>query len=338
MKKIFYIIFGGFSIFCNAQKKWTLQECILYAHQNNLQVKQGEFQLKIQEKNLEISRKNKLPTISASISNTLSLGQGQDIFGNHQRNDNFNHSANLGAKVVIFNGKKMDKQIQKSQYEVVVSEYDLEKIKTDISLQIAQLYLNVLLNKEIEAIRISAFENTKKIYEKTQITTHVGTTAQSVLAEAEASMQREYQNLKSSEVETKKALMSLALLLQLQDSESFDVFRGFEENEEEYEVLSAEEIAMKSYGWHPKIKGAEEKIKITDKQIEIIKTNYLPYISANVGVRTSYFNALHMNKDRFFVEQYKDNFGQYLGVSLEIPIFNKNITKLQVEQAKIKEK
>ena len=189
-KYIFPIFFFSFSV-VNAQKKWTLQECIHYAFEHNLHIKQSRLEKNNQENNLKTAKKERIPSVSATVSNMASFGQNQDVFGNHRRNDNFNNSVNIGASVTLYNGSRLEKQIQKSQYEVEASAYDLERIKSDISLQIAQQYLNILLNREVENINKSAYENAQKVYEKAEITTRVGTTAQTVLAEANASMARE---------------------------------------------------------------------------------------------------------------------------------------------------
>ena len=335
-KYIFPIFFFSFSV-VNAQKKWTLQECIHYAFEHNLHIKQSRLEKNNQENNLKTAKKERIPSVSATVSNMASFGQNQDVFGNHRRNDNFNNSVNIGASVTLYNGSRLEKQIQKSQYEVEASAYDLERIKSDISLQIAQQYLNILLNREVENINKSAYENAQKVYEKAEITTRVGTTAQTVLAEANASMAREYQNMKSAEVNTKNALFSLALLLQLEDYKNFDV-AGWDvaENVEKTD-FSVSEVLEKAYSWHPQIKGAEARIKASEMQTKIANTGFLPSITASAGVGTFYFNALNNSGNRNFGQQYKDNFGQQIGLTANIPIFNKGITKIQVEQAKINE-
>lgn len=335
-KYIFPIFFFSFSV-VNAQKKWTLQECIHYAFEHNLHIKQSRLEKTNQENNLKTAKKERIPSVSAMVSNMANFGQNQDVFGNHRRNDNFNNSVNISASVTLYNGNRLEKQIQKSQYEVEASAYDLERIKSDISLQIAQQYLNILLNREVENINKSAYENAQKVYEKAEITTRVGTTAQTVLAEANASMAREYQNMKSAEVNTKNALFSLALLLQLEDYKDFDV-AGWDvaENVEKTD-FSVSEVLEKAYSWHPQIKGAEARIKVSEMQTKIAKTAFLPSITASAGVGTFYFNSFNNDGGRDFAQQYKDNFGQQIGLSANIPIFNKGITKIQVEQAKINE-
>lgn len=325
------------SLFASAQKKWTLQECVDYAKENNLQVKNSVLNKKIQEKSLDMSKKNKLPGVSANINNSASFGQGQDVFGTNLRNDNFNNSANVGANVLVYNNGRIEKQIRQNELEVEASSYDIEKTQNDISLQIAQQYLNILLNREVEKINNSAYENAKKQYERAKITTNVGTTAQTILAEAEATMAREFQNVKTAETNTKSSLFTLAMLLQLENYRDFDVIDVDYVQALERSMISAEDVVNKAYESQPQIKAANSRIRAAEAQTEVTKTNFYPTISASAGVQTFYFDPLNKGGSNGFFQQYKDNFGQQLGLSANIPIFNKGITKLQVEQSKINE-
>lgn len=336
MKKSAVFILVLASAFAFSQKKWTLQECVNYAVQHNLQVIQNNYNKNIQEKNLEISKRQKLPGVSGNISNTASFGQGQDVFGTTQRNDNFNNSINVGADILVYNNGRLEKNIRKTEFDVEAAQYDIENIKNNISLQIAQQYLSVLLNKEIVKINQSALENAQKQYDRAKITTEVGTTPQTTLAEAKAALARETQNLKSAEVNVNRSLFNLAQLLQLPDFKEFDV-ENVNVNNVDAPLLSAESVLETAYNLQPQIKAAESRIKSAEAQTEVTKTAFFPTVTANAGIGTFYFNALNYGNDHNFTQQYKDNFGQQLGLSANIPIFNKGITKIQVEQSKINE-
>ena len=336
MKKSAGFILLLVSVFCFSQKKWTLQECVDYAVQHNLQVIQNNYNKNIQEKNLEISKRQKLPGVSGNIGNTASFGQGQDVFGTTQRNDNFNNSINVGADILVYNNGRLEKNIRKTEFDVEAAQYDIETVKNNISLQIAQQYLSVLLNKEIVKINQSALENAQKQYDRAKITTEVGTTPQTTFAEAKAALARETQNLKSAEVNVNRALFNLAQLLQLPNYKEFDVENVNVENVTA-PLLSAESVLETAYNLQPQIKAAESRIKAAEAQTEVTKTAFYPTITANAGIGTFYFNALNYGNDNNFTKQYKDNFGQQLGLSANIPIFNKGITKIQVEQSKINE-
>ncbi|HCN11425.1 MAG: TolC family protein [Flavobacteriales bacterium] len=348
MKRFAVLTLSLISFVAFSQKKWSLEECVNYAVENNLQVIQNQYSKKSQDNSLQIAKREYLPSVSGNINNNATFGQGRDIFGNSNRNDNFSNSANVGADILVFNNGRLEKNIRKTEYDVQASQFDLERVKNDISLQIAQQYLSVLLNREITKISESALENADKLYKRAKITTEVGTTPKTVLAEAEAALAREKQNVKTAEINTSRSLFSLAMLLQLSDYKNFDIQDVPLNSVLDAPLYSAENIVNQAYENQPQIKAAETRIKSAEAQTEITKTAFWPTVTANAGIGTSYFNSLVTNyagvdingnpiKESGFFKQYKDNFGQQLGLSANIPIFNKGITRLNVEQSKINE-
>lgn len=348
MKRFAVLTLSLISFVAFSQKKWSLEECVNYAVENNLQVIQNQYSKKSQDNSLQIAKREYLPSVSGNINNNATFGQGRDIFGNSNRNDNFSNSANVGADILVFNNGRLEKNIRKTEYDVQASQFDLERVKNDISLQIAQQYLSVLLNREITKISESALENADKLYKRAKTTTEVGTTPKTVLAEAEAALAREKQNVKTAEINTNRSLFSLAMLLQLSDYKNFDIQDVPLNSVLDAPLYSAENIVNQAYENQPQIKAAETRIKSAEAQTEITKTAFWPTVTANAGIGTSYFNSLVTNytgvdingnpiKESSFFKQYKDNFGQQLGLSANIPIFNKGITRLNVEQSKINE-
>lgn len=345
MKKVLTVVLGLAFAGMNAQEKWSLRECVDYAVQHNLQVIQNEYSKQIQDSNLKIAQKNYLPSVSANMGNNVSFGQASLGTGSI-RNDVFRNNANLSADILVYNNGRLEKTIRKTQFDVEASQYDIETIQNDISLQIAQQYLTTLLNKEIVKISQSATENAKKQLERAKITTEVGTTAQTVKAEAEAAWAREKQNLKTAEVNVGRSLFALAQLLQLKDYKDFDIVDVEVSESLTPQLIALEDVLEKAYENQPQIKAALSRIKSAEAQTEVTKTSFWPTLTASLGVGTFYNNLLNTNnvgneffyvKEGGFFNQYKDNFGQQAGLTLNVPIFNKGITKLQVEQSKINE-
>lgn len=350
MKKFGILFFGVCFFMASAQKKWTLQECVDYAIKNNLQIQSQVYNKDVQTKNLEIAKKEFLPSVSGTISNTANFGQ--TLVGvSSIRNDSYYNGANVSANILVYNNGRLEKTIRKTGYDVEASLQDIEAIKNNIALQIAQQYLSVMLNREIKKISESAMENAQQLYERAKITTDVGTTAQTVLAEAAASVAREKQNVKTAQINVDKALFAMAQLLQLPDYRNFDVVDIPVPSELQTQLLSVEEVVNTAYKSQPVIKAAESRIKSAETQTEVVKTNFWPTITASAGLGSFYNNLLNTDyigydsssgvpvpiKERTFTQQYKDNFGQQIGLSASIPIFNKGITRLQVEQTKINE-
>lgn len=346
MRRLFFLSILLVSTLAFSQKKWTLRECVDYAVKNNLQVINNQYNNEIQSKNLAIAKNDYLPTVSGTLNNSASFGQTQGFTGSIGRNDNFNNSANLGANIQLYNGGRIRKTAEKSQFDLDASLLDTEKAKNDISLQVAQSYLQVLLNKEVKKITDESVNNAEKVLKRAKITTEVGSTAKTVEAEAEASLAREKQRQKSAEIDIERSLFNLAVLLQLKDYKGFDVQEVPLVGELATPLHSTDNIIDKAYQNQPQVKAAATRVLSAHKQIEIAKTLFIPSIGANAGISTFYFNKLSgvydvttgskVAQDGFF-KQYKDNFGQNLGVSVNIPIFNKGNSKLQVEQAKISE-
>lgn len=345
MKRVLAIVLGLSCLAVNAQKKWSLRECVDYATTHNLQVIQNEYSKQIQDLNLNIAKRNYLPSVSGNFGNSVSFGQASLGTGSI-RNDRYSNNANLSADMLLYNNGRLEKTIRKTEFDVEASQYDIETIKNDISLQIAQQYLTTLLNKEIVKISQSAVENAQKQYDRAKITTTVGTTAQTILAEAESGLAREKQNLKTAEINVGRSLFALVQLLQLQEYKDFDVEDVNVPDQLAPQLKSVDEVLTTAYENQPQIKAAESRIRSAEAQTEVTKTAFWPTLTASVGIGTFYNNLLNTNnvgnslfyiQEGGFFPQYKENFGQQGGVSLNIPIFNKGITKLQVEQSRLNE-
>lgn len=345
MKRVLAVVLGLFCLAVNAQKKWSLRECVDYATTHNLQVIQNEYSKQIQDLNLNIAKRNYLPSVSGNFGNSVSFGQASLGTGSI-RNDRYSNNANLSADMLLYNNGRLEKTIRKTEFDVEASQYDIETIKNDISLQIAQQYLTTLLNKEIVKISQSAVENAQKQYDRAKITTTVGTTAQTILAEAESGLAREKQNLKTAEINVGRSLFALAQLLQLQEYKDFDIEDVNVPDQLAPQLKSVDEVLTTAYENQPQIKAAESRIRSAEAQTEVTKTAFWPTLTASVGIGTFYNNLLNTNnvgsplfyiQEGGFFPQYKENFGQQGGVSLNIPIFNKGITKLQVEQSRLNE-
>ena len=335
MKKTFSLVLLTVFTIAFSQKKWSLQECVDYAAKNNLQVISNQYNADVQAKNLEMAKKEYLPTVSGTFNNSGSFGQhtvGNTVY----RSDSYNNNASVGANIQLYNNGRIKKSAEKSQYDLDASLLDAEKVKNDISLNIAQQYLQVLLNKEVKKITDESVANAEKVLKRAKITTEVGTTPKTIEAEATASLAREKQKQKSAEIDIQRSLFSLAMLLQLKDYKTFDVQEVPLPSLLDAPLSSTDNIVEKAYENQPQVKAAETRILSAQKQTEIAKTAFYPSISASAGVGT-FYNDYLSKKDTGLLNQYKDNFNQSLGVSANIPIFNKGITKLQVEQAKISE-
>lgn len=331
-----------------SQKVWSLQESIEHATKYNLQVVYFQYNEKLETKNLQVIKNGNLPYVGGSMNNYLRFGQTQGFQGSIGKNDNFNNDLNISVNLLLYNAGKLKKQINKKEYDIAVAQYNTDLIKNDVTIQVIQQYLSILLKKEILKINQVSVENAQELYNRAKITTKLETTTRTVLAEAEASLYREKQKLELAEIEIRRSLFVLAQILQLKDYHNFDI----EEMEINEKVLkypfSLEQVVEQAFSHHPQIRLAKSSIKSAEAQTQIVKTDFLPIISLNTGIGTFYYNSLvkditgidsmgNIIKEKSLPKQYWSNFYQYVNVSINIPIFNKGNTKIQIEQAKINE-
>lgn len=336
MKKNLTLIFLTIFSVAFSQKKWSLQECVDYAIKNNLQIISTQYNTEIQSKNADIAKRDALPGISGNINNTTNFGNTIGFQGSIGRNDYFSNSASLGANVTLYNHGRIRKNAERSQYELDASLLDLEKTKNDISLQIAQLYLQVLLNREVKKIADESLANAEKVLKRAKATTDAGTTPKTVEAEARAGFAREKQRQKNAEIDIQRSLFNLAVLLQLKDYQTFDVQEVSTPDDLQSPLATSENIVEKAFENQPQIKAAQARILSAQKQTEVAKTQYYPTITGNLGLGTNYFDSFSLPTEKL-VNQYRENLSEQVSLSANITIFNKGITRLRVEQAKISE-
>ena len=165
-----------------SQKTWTLEECITYALNNNIQIKQQQLNTVVSKLQYDQSIATLFPTVNGSASLVFNNGQTVDMFTNQfaaktVQSDNFYLSSN----VVLFNGLQLLNGLKQKHIDFLASKYDLDKMKNDIALTIATAYLQVLYSIELLDISKNQLGITKQQVERTQKLYTAGTVAKGTL-------------------------------------------------------------------------------------------------------------------------------------------------------------
>jgi len=332
MVRLLFICCFFFNLFYLKAQTWSIKDCIEYALKNNIDLKKNIIEQHIKEKDIDINRKERLPSVSASNSSTFSFGQQQDIFGNNRRNDNLNSSTSVSSEFTLFNHRLIDKNIKKSTYETEASFYNGENLKQQLSIKIIENYLSILVNKEIERINYNNMIYAKEIFEKVEKSQKVGVSSKKELKESEAEFIKENFNYTKAKLETKRSIQQLTQTLQIEFSDKFEVIPI--NREIDINLINNEEIIYKIIENNPSIEQSKISINIEKINKEIIKTKQYPKLSLSAGVGTFYFNSfVNKSTSKSFFTQNVDNFTQQLAFNLTIPIFNKGIIKTQLEQS-----
>lgn len=324
-----------------AQKAWTLQECITYALENNLQVKRQELNVQYAKNNFTQSYFNTLPNLNGQVGEGYSAGQTFDYFASEYKDQNY-WSGNLGlsSNVTLFGGFQTINNIMKSKYDFLKSKSDLEKSKNDIALQLALAYLQVLFTKELKDVSKSKLDVTSMQVERTRKMLEVGNVAQGEYLQIKAQEANDKTSLINAENNLGIAYLDLTQLLDLDSTGGFDVV--FPANIE-VELLAALEtvpnifsLALESM---PQIKSAEYTLKSAEKQLSMAWGQVSPSVSLNGSLSTFYSTVATNPLDplaRYAVkDQFKDYYNKQVNIGVSIPLFNRLQVKNSISNAKL---
>lgn len=318
-------------------KKWTLKECIDYALEHNISIRQNEKLVESSEQDVISAKGNFLPSLGASTNANFSAGLSANQEGILKNTNNFSSSFNLSSGGTIFNGYRNLNIYKQAQLGVESSKMDLQKIEDDISLFVVNAYLNILFAKENLAVAQTQLEISRKQVEVTQAQVEAGVKPRGDLLNAESVVAADAQNVVTQENALDLALLSLAQLLQL-PSENFDIAIidvGTPSGLMLYDNSNI--VYEKALENRAEIAKARLMVDNADLNIKIAKGAYLPTLSYSLGASTSYFhqfNNLFTNQvNASFADQFSDRFQYGGGVSLSIPIFNRNQTKANVNKS-----
>ncbi len=337
---IFICLLSSQGLTFSQQKMWSLEECIIYAIENNIQIKQQTLQTEIQKNSLDLAKLNLLPTLSGSASHDYSFGRALDqneyqFYNQTVRSDYFY----LGGGLTLFTGLQNYNSIQKSRYEVLAGQEDLQNILDNVSLNVALAYLQILLNKELVAANENQLNITLQQIEKTKKLVDAGSVARGNLLQIEAQAAQEELLLINMKNQLETSYLNITQLLELQSPGGFEIVVP-EINIDPNSVITGNiddiyEIAQKS---RPEIKSSELKLTASEFDLKIAKGGRSPKISLNHSFNTRYSYIANQPGIMSFADQLKNNKNYGLGLSMNIPILNgwqvnKNISnsKLSVE-------
>jgi len=194
---VIFVLCIGLSSF--AQKKWTLQECVTHALENNITVKQGENTLRINDQDIIAAKGNFLPNVSANTGHTLSLGNRELFPGQFvDRTDNSTFLS-VGANQTIFNGFRNINIKKQAQLTLESNELELARIKDDISLNVVNAYLNVLFNKENLETALAQYDFSQKQLNQVKELVEAGSQAEVNIYDAKATLATDKQSVTTAE-------------------------------------------------------------------------------------------------------------------------------------------
>ena len=319
--------------------QWTLRECCDYAVAHSITIKQQENQCRQQELQLSTSKNSRLPDLSASVGQNFSFGRGLTEANTYSNTNTSSTSFSLGTSVPLFTGFQIPNQIKLNQLNLEAATADLEKAKNDIQTQVAKAYVQILYDMEIADVarRQVAIDSMQVV--RLQALVDNGKASGAELSQQQASLASSRLTATQAENTQRLAVLTLTQLLELPTPDGFSVVRPVLNEElrmKNQECPSPDAIYAEALGVKPEILAQQLRLRATDHSIKIAQAGYMPTLSLSGGLGSNYYTTSGFNADGFGT-QLKNNFSQYIGLNLSIPIFNRFQTRNSVRNARIEQ-
>ncbi|MBR3093530.1 MAG: TolC family protein [Bacteroidaceae bacterium] len=324
----------------NAQKQWTLEECIQYALAHNIQIKQNILSSASSQEDVRQSKAALFPSLSASTNqnvayrpnamSTINLTNGTMTSSSNKVS--YNGSYGINANWTVWNGGRNTKNIEKSKYNSELAELQTEQTANSIQEQIAQLYVQILYEDEAVRVNEEIVKASEMQRDRAQVMVGVGSLARVDLTQLEAQVTQDQYSLVSARSQLANYKLQLKQLLELHGGEAFDVVIPVIDDAEVMALIPSEEdVYMAALNLRPEIESSKLSIESSHLDLAIAKAGYLPTLNLTASIGTNNASGTHTS----YFRQLKNNWSNSLGLSLSIPIYDQRSARTSVNKARI---
>ncbi|MBD77904.1 MAG: hypothetical protein CL840_03035 [Crocinitomicaceae bacterium] len=316
-----------------AQQKWSLEQCIEAAVQNNLSIQRANLSVDLAESNYLNSKGSFLPNVNGFIRTNLNFGRTIDPFTNTFANEEVRSDAyGVSANWELFNGLQKVQRYRQNQYEVMASKYDADKMRNDMSLAVTRSFLEIVFNRELKKVAEEQVALTQKQVDRTSKLVAAGSLPKGNLMDMQAQMAQEELNLVTVSNNLDISTLKLLILMRMDTLNDFEI---------DVPEISAEKLGvfrttpsfvyLKAIETLPEVKSAELRLNQAEYGIAAERGRRSPSLLLQGSVGSG-FSGKNPNS---FNDQVSDNFNQSIGFSLNIPILNSLSTHTAVQRAKV---
>ena len=342
MKYLFsFILFcGSLCLQAQAPAQWDLKTCVEYAIQHNISVQQAEVSVRLAKIQAQLAGSNQLPTMNGSTGMGMRFGRSIDPTTNGFSSTQFLYN-NFGVNggVQLFNAGRLSNATSAANYSWIASESDKLAIANDVSLNVATYYLQILSAIEQVEIAKIQIQQTKEQLAATVKRVEVGLLPELNLLELETQLANDSSSYITAISNVQQSKLSMIALLNLDASKPFEVVaqpvdqikvQNFADLQPDY-VFNVATQNM------PNVIAANLRVKAAEKNSLAAKAGFYPSLSFGYNL-TSNFSNQSKNWGTVWNgwnTQVSNNFGQNVGLQMNIPIFNGNQSKLNYQQSKL---
>ena len=329
------------------EKKWTLKECVDYAIENNISIKQTQLDNELIAIDRKAALGNFLPTANANASHSWNIGLNINPITNAAETQTFqNTNVGFNVGIDIYNGLQNQNRLRRANLTKIAGQYQLTKMKDDVSLNVANAFLQILFNKENLKVQKEQLLNNQKQKERTQTLVDAGSVPRGDLMDMTATVATSQQLVITAENALLISKLSLAQLLLLEDFKNFDIAEtDYALAESEVMIQSADAIYDKAKEERVELKIARANLDVAKKDIDIARGALQPSLSGFYSFSSRATNSDRFSFDEFnnvavrgpdaLFNQFSDNKENAFGLQLSIPILNGFSVRNNIERSKV---
>ena len=313
---------------------WSLDDCIGYALANNIDVQQRALQVEQNEVELSTAKYSRLPDLNASIGGDASFGRVLSSDNTYKDNNQTSGSLNISTSLPVFQGMRINRQVKGGKLDLAAAMQDLERAREDVSINVMTLYLEVLYNKELTDVAERQLALSTLQATQSRELVAAGKQPESARYESEALMAKDQLSLTQARNDLQLALLNLSQALNRESAAGFDVVVPELDSvtlASLHRLGTADGVYNYAVENRPHIKAERLRLESSENSVLIAKSALYPSISLSGGYGTGVYSA---DSDKFWA-QMRHNSREYVGLSMNIPIFNRRATHNSILSARI---
>ncbi len=336
MKKTIAIcIAAAFSLCAPAQRVMTLAQCIDYAVSHNVNVKRYANNVEQQKVQLSTARNSRLPDLTAGASQSFNFGRGLNSENAYVNRNTQSTGFNLQTSVPLLTGGRIPNEIAMSRLNLQAATADLEHARQSIALQVAAAYLQAVYAAEVVKVQEAQVAFSKIQEDRISKLFNAGKSPESDVVEAHSQVAQDEMGRTQAKCDYKLAMLDLSQLLELSSPDSIEIVAPQGKTSPTLPPLP-DRIFARAEGVKPEIQAEKLRLQAAEKNIRIAKAALYPTLSLGAGLSSEYYKTSGYQAASFS-KQLSDNFNKSIGLSLNIPIFNRLATRNSIRQAKLQQ-